>query len=198
MTGTAAIFLDKDGTLLDDVPYNVDPDAMRLAPGAREALAIFATLGVPLFVISNQSGVARGRFPITALDAVEGKLRDLFAACGATLVSAYWCPHDAGGTVEPYNHACDCRKPMPGMLLRAAREHDLALGATWFVGDILDDIEAGRRAECRTILIDNGNETVWRRGALREPHVVVANMHHAALAIRDSMTMTVGARETAR
>jgi histidinol-phosphate phosphatase family protein len=191
---SAAIFLDKDGTLLEDVPYNVDPNAMKLAPGAREALAIFADVGAPLFVISNQGGVARGRFEIGALDGVEARLHELFASCGATLSGVYWCPHDAQGTVAPYNCACDCRKPAPGMLLRAAREHDLALERSWFVGDILDDVEAGQRAGCRTVLIDNGNETVWRRGPLREPHVFAVDMHRAALTIRESMANPEAAR----
>jgi D-glycero-D-manno-heptose 1,7-bisphosphate phosphatase len=191
---TAAIFLDKDGTLLEDVPYNVDPDAMKLAPGAREALAIFADVGALIFVISNQGGVARGRFEIGALDDVEARLHELVASCGATLSGVYWCPHDTQGSVAPYNRACDCRKPAPGMLLSAAREHDLALDRSWFIGDILDDVEAGRRAGCRTVLIDNGNETVWRRGPLREPHVVAADMHRAALAIRESLANREAAR----
>jgi HAD superfamily hydrolase (TIGR01662 family) len=173
---SAAIFLDKDGTLLEDVPYNVDPDAMKLAPGAREALAIFADVGALIFVISNQGGVARGRFEIGALDDVEARLHELVASCGATLSGVYWCPHDTG------------------MLLSAAREHDLALDRSWFIGDILDDVEAGRRAGCRTVLIDNGNETVWRRGPLREPHVVAADMHRAALTIREPMANREAAR----
>jgi D-glycero-D-manno-heptose 1,7-bisphosphate phosphatase len=191
---TAAIFLDKDGTLLEDVPYNVDPDAMKLAPGAREALAIFADVGALIFVISNQGGVARGRFEIGALNDVKARLHELVASCGATLSGVYWCPHDTQGSVAPYNRACDCRKPAPGMLLSAAREHDLALDRSWFIGDILDDVEAGRRAGCRTVLIDNGNETVWRRGPLREPHVVAADMHRAALAIRESLANREAAR----
>ena len=191
---SAAIFLDKDGTLLEDVPYNVDPNAMKLAPGAREALGIFAGVGAPIFVISNQGGVARGRFEIGALKDVEARLHELAALCGATLSGVYWCPHDAQGTVAPYNRACDCRKPAPGLLLRAAREHDLALERSWFVGDILDDVEAGQRAGCRTVLIDNGNETVWRRGPLREPHVFAVDMHRAALTIRESMANPEAAR----
>jgi histidinol-phosphate phosphatase family protein len=147
-----------------------------------------------IFVISNQGGVARGRFEIGALDDVEARLHELVASCGATLSGVYWCPHDTQGSVAPYNRACDCRKPAPGMLLSAAREHDLALDRSWFIGDILDDVEAGRRAGCRTVLIDNGNETVWRRGPLREPHVVAADMHRAALAIRESLANREAAR----
>ncbi len=182
-----AVFLDKDGTLLADVPYNVDPLLMRLAPGACEALQIFAELDIPLYVVSNQSGVALGNFSIDALDIVDKRLRELVRDCGAMLSGIYWCTHHPDGSFAPYNRLCDCRKPAPGMLLRAAREQGIALEESWFAGDILDDVEAGNRAGCRTVLIDNGNETVWRRGPFREPHCVVGNLHDAALAIQHSM-----------
>ncbi len=182
-----AVFLDKDGTLLADVPYNVDPLLMRLAPGACEALQIFAELDIPLYVVSNQSGVALGNFSIDALDIVDKRLRELVRDCGAMLSGIYWCTHHPDGSIAPYNRLCDCRKPAPGMLLRAAREQGIALEESWFAGDILDDVEAGNRAGCRTVLIDNGNETVWRRGPFREPHCVVGNLHDAALAIQHSM-----------
>lgn len=159
-----AVFLDKDGTLLDDVPYNVDPARMRLAAGARDALATFARMNVPVVVISNQSGVALGKFAEAALVDVERKLHALAAECGARLAGVYWCPHHPQGTVTRYACACDCRKPAPGMIQRAARELGLDLQRSWFVGDILDDIEAGHRAGCRAVLIDNGNETLWQRG----------------------------------
>ncbi|WP_175941706.1 HAD family hydrolase [Caballeronia sp. BCC1704] len=175
-----AVFLDKDGTLLDDVPYNVDPAKMRLAPGARDALAIFARMNVPLVVISNQSGVALGKFDESALRHVERKLHELAAEAGARLAGIYWCPHHPQGTVASYARACDCRKPAPGMIERAARELNLDLARSWFVGDILDDIEAGHRAGCRAVLIDNGNETLWQRGPLREPDATAKDMGEAA------------------
>jgi len=182
-----AVFLDKDGTLLTDVPYNVDPLLMRLAPGACEALRILAELDLPLYIISNQSGVALGKYSIDALENVEKRLHGLVRDCGAMLSGIYWCTHHPEGSVAPHNRPCECRKPAPGMLLRAAREHGIALEQSWFAGDILDDVEAGNRAGCRTILIDNGNETVWRRGPFREPERVVANLHEAALTIQHSM-----------
>jgi D-glycero-D-manno-heptose 1,7-bisphosphate phosphatase len=182
-----AVFLDKDGTLLIDVVYNVDPLLMRLAPRACEALRILADLDLPLYVISNQSGVALGKFSIEALDIVGKRLHELVRNCGAMLSGIYWCVHHPEGSIAPHTRACDCRKPAPGMLLRAAREHGIALEESWFAGDILDDVEAGNRAGCRTILIDNGNETVWRHGPFREPHCVVANLHEAALAIQHSI-----------
>lgn len=179
-----AIFLDKDGTLLDDVPYNVDPALMRLAPGAPEGLARLGRLGLPLIVISNQSGVAFGRFGLTALGKVEQKLSELFAAHGARLAGCYFCPHHPKGTVAPFNVRCDCRKPAPGMFLAAA-EHGIDLSASWFIGDILDDIEAGHRAGCRAILIDNGNETEWRDGPGRTPDAKVSDLDLAARLIEE-------------
>ncbi|MCC8395476.1 HAD family hydrolase [Paraburkholderia sp. MMS20-SJTR3] len=175
-----AVFIDKDGTLLEDVPYNVDPALMRFAPGAREGLALLAAYPLTLFVISNQAGVALGKFDEAALLDVENRLRHMFAECGAKLAGVYWCPHHPQGSVARYALACGCRKPAPGMLLRAAHEHGLDLARSWFIGDILDDVEAGNRAGCHTVLLDNGHETEWRIGPQRVPDMRAANLHEAA------------------
>jgi histidinol-phosphate phosphatase family protein len=178
-----AIFIDKDGTLLDDVPWNVDPLKMRLAPGALDALRLFSWLELPLFVISNQSGVALGKFDLQALDRVEARLRELAAEAGASFAGIYWCPHHPRGVVPEFTRACECRKPAPGLLLRAAREHGIDLSQSWFIGDILDDVEAGHRAGCRSALIDNGNETEWLKGVGREPDIVAKDLYEAAIAV---------------
>lgn len=175
-----AIFLDKDGTLLDDVPYNVDPARMRFAGGAAEALARFATLDVPLFVVSNQPGVARGRFAASRLGDVRTRLGEMFSACGATLTEAYFCPHDPRGNVAAFAFDCACRKPRPGLLQRAASEHGIDLHGSWMIGDILDDVEAGKRAGCRAVLVCNGNETEWRGGVFRQPDHLVRDLAEAA------------------
>jgi histidinol-phosphate phosphatase family protein len=175
-----AVFLDKDGTLVDDVPYNVDPDKVRLSRGAAAGLGALHAAGYRLVVVSNQSGVARGYFAEEALEGVRRRLAELLAAAGVPLAGFYWCPHHPAGAVAAYSVACDCRKPAPGLILRAARELDLDLGASWLVGDILDDVEAGRRAGCRTVLLDNGHETGWRRAPQREPHAVAADLGEAA------------------
>lgn len=175
-----AVFLDKDGTLLHDEPYNVDPTRMRFAPGAAAALSLLAQAPLRLIVVSNQGGVALGRFPYSALEGMEAHLRRMFADCGATLHAAYWCPHDPRGNVAPYACACECRKPQPGMLLRAQREHHIDLAQSWMVGDILNDIEAGNRAGCRSILTDCGNETEWQSTPVRLPYAIVTNLHDAA------------------
>lgn len=186
MTGDRAVFLDKDGTMIDDIPYNVDPALMTLAPGAAEGLLLLHRLGYRLVVVSNQSGVARGYFPESAIAAVEDRLRSILAELGVPLAAFVYCPHHLEGAVAEYAIACDCRKPAPGMLLRAAREHGIDPARSWLVGDILDDVEAGRRAGCRTILIDNGNETEWVLSPGREPHHRAANLARAAQIIAEA------------
>jgi D-glycero-D-manno-heptose 1,7-bisphosphate phosphatase len=190
-----AIFLDKDGTLLEDVPFNANPSRMRWAPGAPAALHMLGALAVPLFVVTNQAGIARGLLREADMDVIAGELRVRFVSCGAALAGYYFCPHapaDEGG--EP----CACRKPQPGMLVRAAADHGIALASSWMVGDILDDIEAGRRAGCRTILVDNGNETQWRLSPERIPHARVSTLEEAAHVIVSECRGETGAsRRTA-
>lgn len=175
-----AVFLDKDGTLVDDVPYNVNPALIRLTNNAVAGLRALSNHGYILIVISNQSGVARGYFPELALLAVERRLTQLVAAASVHLTDMYYCPHHPHGTVSAYAKPCGGRKPAPGLLARAAHEYNIAMADSWFVGDILDDIEAGRRAGCRTVLLHNGHETKWRMSPLRYPHAVAADLQAAA------------------
>lgn len=180
---TRAVFLDKDGTLIPNVPYNVDPARITLAPGAGEALRMLAGGGFRLFVVSNQSGVARGYFPVEALDAVEARVRELLSAEGVDVDAFAWCPHHPRGAVPAYAVACDCRKPAAGMITRLADAHGIDLARAWMVGDTLNDVEAGHRAGCRAVLVDSGGETEWRRGPLRDPDHVAADLPAAARAI---------------
>jgi D-glycero-D-manno-heptose 1,7-bisphosphate phosphatase len=170
-----AIFIDKDGTLVEDVPYNVDPARLRLAAGAPEALHQWRDAGYLVVVVTNQSGLGRGLFDRAALrrlhDALAARLRN----AGAPIDGFFACPH------VDEDH-CACRKPQPGLILEAARVLDIDLARSWMVGDILNDVEAGRRAGCRTVLLDVGNETKWLTGALRAPHVRCHTLLEAAAA----------------
>jgi histidinol-phosphate phosphatase family protein len=174
-----AIFLDKDGTLLEDVPYNVEPRLMRLAPRAGEALGLLAPR-YRLIVISNQSGVAHGYFDESALVGVERRLGELLAAYDVELSGFYYCPHHPQGQVTAYRVACDCRKPQPGLIKRVANERGIDLARSWMLGDILDDVEAGRLAGCRTVLIDNGGETEWKLSLQRRPDFTASDLYVAA------------------
>ena len=171
MIGNVAVFVDKDGTLVVNVPYNVDPERIALTPGARQGLARLAESGYRLIVVSNQPGAALGLFPETALQNVESRLAELVPLDGF-----YYCPHLPG-------EGCGCRKPQPGLIERAAREHGVDLSSSWMIGDILDDIEAGRRAGCRTILLDVGNETEWLLTDQRSPHHIARDLSEAAAII---------------
>lgn len=170
-----AVFLDKDGTLIDDIPFNVDPARIRLARGA-SSLARLTRAGFKLMVVSNQPGIARGHFDEAALARAYRHIDALLGARGVRLSGFYYCPHGETG-------ACACRKPRPGLLRRAARVRGIDLARSWLVGDILDDVEAGRRAGCRTVLLDVGNETEWRTGPWRTPHVYARGLDGAVRAI---------------
>ena len=189
VTSIRAVFLDKDGTLIEDVPYNVDPKLIQLTRGAVEGLQLLHASGYQLIVITNQSGVARGYFPESALVAVEERVRQLLAEVGVSHLGFYYCPHHPDGVVPNYAIACSCRKPEPGLLIRAAADHNIDLTQSWFIGDILNDVEAGRRAGCRTVLIDNGNETEWQLSPERSPHYMVADLAEAALVITAPSTL---------
>jgi D-glycero-D-manno-heptose 1,7-bisphosphate phosphatase len=161
-----ALFIDKDGTLVDDIPYNVDPARLSFKPGAFQALALLAAAGFALVVVTNQSGLATGRFTAAQFDRLRSALCSQLLLHGVTLDGFMVCPHAPGAGGAP---ACPCRKPAPGLFAEAARRLRLDLAASWMVGDILDDVEAGHRAGCRSLLFDSGGETLWRPGPGREP-----------------------------
>jgi histidinol-phosphate phosphatase family protein len=175
-----AVFLDKDGTLVENVPMNVDPSRMRLADGAAAALHRLREAGYRFAVVSNQAGVARGLFPESALAGVAARLAELLDEQGLQLDGFFYCPHDPAGSVPQYRITCDCRKPAPGLLHRASAALGADVASSWMVGDILDDVEAGRRAGCRCILLDSGGETEWLRGPAREPHFVARSFAEVA------------------
>ena len=176
-----AVFIDKDGTLVENVPYNVDPALLRFTPHAIPALRRLADAGFLLVVVSNQPGVAQQRFGLPALQELANALDGRLRRAGVPLAGFYVCPHAPAG--EPFGGRCRCRKPAPGLLLEAAREHGIDLTRSWMVGDILDDVEAGWRAGCGSVLMDVGNETEWRWSPIRIPDFRVADLAGAAASI---------------
>lgn len=181
-----AVFFDKDGTLVDNIPYNVNPLKIRLTEGAINALSILHHAKYLIFVVTNQPGIALGLFTLTDLDTVQIHLRKLLNVAKIPLAGFLYCPHHPKGTIATFAIHCTCRKPAPGLLLQAAIDYQLDLEHSWLVGDILDDIEAGRRAGCQTVLLNNGNETEWLNSPLRQPTSVVSKLSQAAAAILES------------
>lgn len=152
-----AVFLDRDGTVIRDLDYPRDPDLVRLVPGAAAALARLRAAGFALVLVSNQSGIGRGLITPREAELVHERVVALLAESGVRLDGAYYCPHapDAG---------CGCRKPAPGMIRDAAARLGIDLGNSFIVGDKPGDIEAGRRAGCRTVQL-----TADRRHGRCEP-----------------------------
>lgn len=168
-----AIFLDRDGVLIEDVDLLTRPDQIHIYAGVPQALAALSAAGYLLFVVTNQTVVARGL-------ATEGDVEDLNAFLGEQLAAGtgcriekfYYCPHHPEATLPQYRIACTCRKPHPGMLLTAAREYGVDLGSSFMIGDRISDIVAGRKAGCTTILVETG-------------------MHQARPIVSDAMDLTV-------
>jgi D-glycero-D-manno-heptose 1,7-bisphosphate phosphatase len=184
-----AVFIDKDGTLIPDIPYNVNPSLVTLYDGAAHGLKLLKDRGFLLVLISNQSGVARGYFTISDLKAIEHKLQQDLISEGIQLDAMYFCPHHPEGIVQEYSKDCNCRKPKPGMLLRASNEFNIDLTSSWMIGDILNDVEAGNAVGCRTILIDNGNETEWEVTDPRIPTAVASGLLEAiAMILKTEMS----------
>ena len=186
-----AVFIDKDGTLIPNIPYNVDPDKITIDDETIEGLRLLKEEGFLLIVISNQSGVAKGYFEEKDLKQVGNKISALLQKHKLNIDAFYYCPHEPNGTVEQYAISCDCRKPLPGMILKASSELKIDLSQSWMIGDILNDVEAGERAGCSTILIDNGNETEWIMDEVRTPDFVAQNFLEAASHIKLAITKTV-------
>lgn len=157
-----AVFLDRDGTLIDDIGYIDSPGKVRLLPGAAEAVRAFNRAGHLVVVVSNQSGVARGLLDEGTMNDIQSQVQTLLARQNARIDAAYLCPFLDGpeATVEAYRRESPLRKPAPGMLFQAANEHNIDLIHSWMIGDSLRDVQAGQAAGCRTILIhSNGAGT---------------------------------------
>lgn len=178
-----AVFLDKDGSLVDALASHGKPGRIELCSGAGEALRLLSRLGYRLYVVTSQDGIAFGRVDEGGMQGVHGRLQDLLFREQLTLDGFYYCPHHPQGSVTMYASDCHCRKPLPGLLLQAAHDHGIDLRASWMVGDVLHDVEAGNRAGCRTVLIDNGNESEWRLGPRRIPTRMAPGLYAAAVLI---------------
>ena len=151
--GERCIFLDRDNTIMEDPGYLSDPGAVHLLPGADLALQSLAQAGYKLVVVTNQSAIARGLLSEESLERIHNELRRQLNERGVHLDAIYYCPYHPEGTIEEYARESEDRKPNPGMLLRAAGEHNIDLVNSWMIGDSPRDVEAGQRAGCKTIRV---------------------------------------------
>ena len=178
-----ALFLDRDGTLVHPFHYPSRPEHLRLYDTIGPELCSLQEMGFDLVVITNQAGIARGYFTEADLQRMHDYLISELSSLGVHLSGIYHCPHHPDGVIPELATRCSCRKPQPGMLLKAARDLEIDLQRSWFVGDILDDIEAGNRAGCHTVLVDLGTESLPSQ-PLRQPTFVAPDTSQALRIIR--------------
>lgn len=155
-----AIFLDRDGVINKMVYYRdhgiVDspfsPKQFSLCPKVAEAIRLIHTMGIKAILVSNQPGIAKGFYGPAVFDTINRKMQSLLRG-SSSLDGIYYCLHHPQAKVRKYKKACSCRKPRPGLLLRASREHGIDLRRSYMVGDGINDVEAGKKAGCKTVFI---------------------------------------------
>ncbi len=156
MASRPAVFIDRDGTLTEEVGYVNHPQRLRLLPRSAEAVRRLNAAGVPAVIVTNQAGVARGYFSEDVLRAVHDEMLAQLKQAGAHLAAVYVCPHHPTEGELPFRVACDCRKPRPGLLQRAATELGLDLGTSVVIGDRPTDLVVARSVGARGVLVLTG------------------------------------------
>ena len=185
-----AIFLDRDGTIIEEVGFLDSPEKITIIPGAIEALRIFQNLKYKLIVVSNQSGVARGFFNETTVRNVNEKMLDLLAKSAIKIDGIYYCPHHPQYGSPEYKIDCNCRKPKPGMIYQAIKEHKLDILRSIIIGDKLSDVLTGKSLGMKSILVLTGfgiNQRLKLKSIKNsfQPDYIAHDVYQAALFIND-------------
>lgn len=152
-----AVFFDRDGVLNVDVAYLYKIEDLRWIEGAREAVAYLTQQGYKIFIVTNQSGIARGYYTVAQMERLHSYMQQEIAAYGGRIDKIYYCPHHPEGSVAQYTCSCSCRKPKPGMLLQALAEYDIDKEQSFLIGDGRRDVEAAEAAGVKGYLFTGGN-----------------------------------------
>ena len=166
MAHRIGVFLDRDGTLTRPYHHPTRPEHLVPSDGIVEPLRRLASAEVALVIVTNQSALARGLLTDAGFAAAQSSFERKLAEVGLHFDGVYHCPHHPDGVVASLAVRCGCRKPEPGLLVRAAADHGIDLTRSWMVGDQLSDVEAGRRAGCRTVLVGQSGHAVTTAEAL--------------------------------
>ena len=156
LNSQSAIFIDRDGTINDDIGYVSAPDELVIYPFAAEAVRLINESNLKAIVITNQSGIARGLYTESTLDQIHDRMREELARGGARIDAIYYCPHHPRIGDDRYRKMCDCRKPGTGMLRQAARDHGIDLALSYVIGDKASDINLATCAGARGVLVMTG------------------------------------------
>jgi D-glycero-D-manno-heptose 1,7-bisphosphate phosphatase len=173
-SSSAAVFLDRDGVLIEDRDTVLSRAEIRLLPGVPEALRKLKQAGFRLIVVTNQAIVARGLLTEPELQALHVEMERMLTEAGAPPLDAIaYCPHHPEATLPAYRVACECRKPLPGMILRSAHQYNITPASSFLVGDRMTDIMAGARAGCRSVLVKSGRHA--------DPLIISSAVHDASI-----------------
>ena len=168
--GRQAVFVDRDGVVnANRADHVLNWEQFAFLPGALKALAMLARARIPVIVVTNQAAIARGQIKPAVLDDIHARMSQAVLTAGGSVLDVLYCPHDAKAD-------CACRKPKPGLLLRAAKMYDIELEQSYYVGDALTDVAAGMAAGCRCVLVDTGR---GRTQQLREEARFLRDYHQA-------------------
>ena len=184
----AALFVDRDGTINEDIGYVSRPEDLIIYPWAAEAIRLVNESGMKAIVITNQSGIARGLYTEETLNHIHGRLREEIARDGAELDGIYYCPHHPRIGDKRYRQICDCRKPHPGMLHRAAREHHIDLTRSFVIGDKSSDMNLATNSGAKGVLVLTGYGRETQEDRERwpcDPVLVADNLLEAVRLILD-------------
>lgn len=188
-----AIFLDRDGVINEiiyhkemgviDSPFTVEQ--FKLLSAVAKAINKFHKLGYKVIIVSNQPGLAKDNFTLEIFEKMKGKMRKELKKNGAEIDAEYYCFHHPYAKVKKYKKNCDCRKPKPGMILKAAKDHNIDLAKSWMIGDGITDIKAGQTAGCKTIFIGRMKCDLCKlmEDERVKPNYIAPNLYKAALII---------------
>ncbi len=174
-----AVFLDRDGTIIEEEGFLGDPDKIRILPNAPEAIKLFRQNGFAIVVVTNQSGVARGLFGEADVRAVNKRMCNMFNEIGAPIDDVFYCPHYEGGNVPQYSVPCNCRKPKTGMIVAATNK--MHLQPTLVIGDRTSDIELGLNVGATAILVETGYGAEQRKSLKFAPDYIAQDLLDAAI-----------------
>jgi len=174
-----AVFLDRDGTIIEDVGYISSPSQIKFIPGSIAAIKRLNEAGYKVIVITNQAGVARGITTEDMVQTVDKVMHRHILNGGAHLDGLYYCPHHPEHGVYPYKQACECRKPHTGLIKKATKDHNIDLSLSFMIGDKVSDIEAGKKAGLKTAFVLTGHGENDKNELKNKPDHIARNLSEA-------------------
>lgn len=182
-----AVFLDRDGTVNVEIDFLTSPNQIQIIPRSDAAIRELNNLGVKVFIVTNQSGIARGFLTEETLMEIHRELSSKLLRAKAHIDAYYYCPHLPGANDARYNIDCECRKPRPGMLMRAAREHNIDLRQSFTIGDRCRDVEMGKTVGTSTAMVATGYGAREKNDCIVQPDFFASDLYEAVQFVKKTI-----------